>query len=83
VTRPPRDETPGTRPPRHETGPPPLFTIPLPKDDREAARLYKLAADQGLAYAQFNLGVFYENACITLCLATDRRREPPQSAPKT
>ena len=33
----------------------------LPKDDREAARLYKLAADQGNAAAQNNLGVFYEN----------------------
>jgi TPR repeat protein len=28
-------------------------------DDREAARLYKLAADQGDAAAQFNLGVYY------------------------
>jgi TPR repeat protein len=30
-------------------------------DDREAARLYKLAADQGNADAQVNLGFFYEN----------------------
>jgi TPR repeat protein len=30
-------------------------------DDREAARLYKLAADQGNASAQYNLGVFYES----------------------
>jgi TPR repeat protein len=29
-------------------------------DDREAARLYKLAADQGDALAQVNLAVFYE-----------------------
>jgi TPR repeat protein len=29
------------------------------KDDREAARLYKLAADQGNADAQTNLGIFY------------------------
>jgi TPR repeat protein len=28
-------------------------------DDREA-RLFKLAADQGIAAAQYNLGVFYE-----------------------
>ena len=28
-------------------------------DDREAARLYKLAADQGSASAQSNLGLFY------------------------
>jgi TPR repeat protein len=32
----------------------------LPKDDREAARLYKLAADQGNAAAQAYLGIFYE-----------------------
>ena len=32
----------------------------LAKDDREAARLYKLAADQGNAGGQFNLGTFYE-----------------------
>ena len=31
----------------------------LPKDEREAARLYKLAADQGNARAQANLGLFY------------------------
>jgi TPR repeat protein len=31
----------------------------LPKDDREAARLYKLAADQGNANAQVCLGFFY------------------------
>src|SRR5262245_12246090 len=33
----------------------------LAKDDHEAARLFKLAADQGNARAQSNLGVFYEN----------------------
>ena len=33
----------------------------VPKDDREAARLYGLAADQGNALAQVSLGVFYEN----------------------
>jgi TPR repeat protein len=33
----------------------------LAKDDREAARLYKLAADRGFPQAQNNLGVFYEN----------------------
>jgi len=31
----------------------------LPKDDHEAARLYKLAADQGNANGQANLGFFY------------------------
>ncbi|MGC2223810.1 MAG: sel1 repeat family protein, partial [Methylocella sp.] len=31
----------------------------LPKDDREAARLYKLAADQGNADGQVHLGIFY------------------------
>ncbi len=31
----------------------------LPHDDREAARLFKLAADQGEAVAQFSLGQFY------------------------
>jgi hypothetical protein len=30
-------------------------------DDSEAARLYKLAADQGNALAQVNLAVFFEN----------------------
>jgi TPR repeat protein len=29
-------------------------------DDREAARLYKLAADQGNALAQVSLAAFYE-----------------------
>jgi TPR repeat protein len=33
----------------------------LPKDDRDAARLYKLAADQGNALGQLNLGLFYES----------------------
>jgi TPR repeat protein len=33
----------------------------LPKDDRAAARLYKLAADQGNAWGQTNLGFFYQN----------------------
>jgi TPR repeat protein len=33
----------------------------LPKDDREAARLFKIAADQGLAAAQTNLASFYQN----------------------
>jgi TPR repeat protein/uncharacterized membrane protein len=33
----------------------------LAKDDREAARLYKLAADQGDAEGQANLGFFYRN----------------------
>lgn len=33
----------------------------LPKDEREAARLYKLAADQGNATAQVNLGEMYAN----------------------
>jgi TPR repeat protein len=31
------------------------------KDLAEAARLFRLAADQGNANAQFNLGVMYEN----------------------
>ena len=30
------------------------------KDDREAARLYKLSADQGNSFAQNNLGNFYQ-----------------------
>jgi TPR repeat protein len=33
----------------------------LTKDEREAARLYKLAADQGNALGQANLGFFYES----------------------
>ncbi len=32
----------------------------LPQDDREAARLFKLAAVGGAAGTQYNLGVFYE-----------------------
>jgi TPR repeat protein len=32
----------------------------LTKDEREAARLYRLAADQGNAWAQSQLGLFYE-----------------------
>ena len=31
------------------------------KDEREAVRLYRLAADQGDAHAQFNLGRCYAN----------------------
>jgi TPR repeat protein len=31
------------------------------KDEAEAVRLYRLAADQGYAAAQFNLGVCYRN----------------------
>ena len=33
----------------------------LPKDECEAARLFKLAADQGNAQAQANLGTFYRD----------------------
>ena len=33
----------------------------VPKDDREAARLFKLAADEGNASGQANLGFFYED----------------------
>ena len=33
----------------------------LAKDDREAARLYKLAADQGYAEGQNKLGIFYRD----------------------
>ena len=33
----------------------------LAKNDHEAARLFKLAADQGNAVAQYILGVFYES----------------------
>jgi len=32
----------------------------LPKNDQEAARLFRLAGDQGNAYAQVWLGYFYE-----------------------
>ena len=32
----------------------------MQKDEREAARLFKLAADQGNATAQYNLGVYYD-----------------------
>ncbi len=34
----------------------------LPKDDREAVRLYQLAADQGNSGAQHNLGIMYRDA---------------------
>ena len=33
----------------------------VPKDDTEALKWYRLAADQGFASAQFNLGVTYDN----------------------
>ena len=33
----------------------------VPKDDTEAVKWYRLAADQGNASAQFNLGVMYAN----------------------
>jgi TPR repeat protein len=32
------------------------------RNDYEAARLYKLAADRGLAEAQYSLGTFYESS---------------------
>ena len=32
----------------------------LPKDDREAARLYQLAADDGESWGQYNLGRFHQ-----------------------
>lgn len=31
----------------------------VPQNDREAAKWYRLAADQGLGAAQFNLGIMY------------------------
>lgn len=34
----------------------------LTKNEQEVARLYKLAADKGVADAQFRLGVFYEGS---------------------
>ena len=33
----------------------------VPKDDAEAVKWYRKAADQGYATAQFNLGVIYAN----------------------
>ena len=33
----------------------------VPEDDAEAVRLFRLAAEQGFALAQFNLGVMYAN----------------------
>jgi len=33
----------------------------VPRDDRESAHWFKLAADQGQAEAQYNLGVLYAN----------------------
>ena len=33
----------------------------VPEDDAEAVRWYRLAADQGHAGAQYNLGVMYAN----------------------
>ena len=33
----------------------------VPQDDVEAVRLYRLAADQGQASAQYNLGVMYDD----------------------
>ena len=32
----------------------------LPRDDAEAARLYRLAAEQGVPFAQNKLAMFYE-----------------------
>ncbi len=65
----------------------------LQKDDREAARLYRLAADQGNANAQANLGFFYEKgrgglpkddreAARLYKLAADRGNEYAQAALK-
>ena len=33
----------------------------VPRDDAEAVQWYRLAAEQGIASAQFNLGVMYAN----------------------
>jgi TPR repeat protein len=46
---------------KYDLAPPQEGETTLRQDDREAARLYKLAADQGNASGQANLGVFYEN----------------------
>ena len=51
----------------------------LAKDDREAARLYKLAADQGDAAAQNNLGVFYADGPWRPAEGRSRGRAPLQA----
>ena len=33
----------------------------VPKNDREAVKWYRLAAEQGVAAAQYNLGLMYDN----------------------
>ena len=33
----------------------------VPENDKEALKWFQLAADQGVARAQFNLGVMYSN----------------------
>ena len=48
----------------------------LPRDDREAARLFKLAADQGLLSAQFNLVNLYRADHGSL---KDDHKGPPRS----
>ncbi len=34
----------------------------VPQDYAEAVKWYRLAAEQGYAYAQYNLGVMYDKA---------------------
>ena len=38
----------------------------VPQDYAEAVRWYRLAADQGYASAQYNLGVMYNNGKASL-----------------
>jgi hypothetical protein len=52
----------------------------LAQDDREAARLYKQAADRGLAEAQYFLGTFYESSRGGLP-QNDRKQRPITNLP--
>ena len=49
----------------------------FPQDDAEAAKWYRLAAEQGDAEAQHNLGVMYDNVSSSIFREWSRRKPRP------
>ena len=49
----------------------------FPQDDAEAAKWFRLAAEQGDAEAQHNLGVMYDNVSSSIFREWSRRKPRP------
>ena len=49
----------------------------VPQDDAEAAKWFRLAAEQGDAEAQHNLGVMYDNVSSSIFREWSRRKPRP------